>query len=123
MGTFHVTVQVGGMAGDRFEMVEALVDTGASMSVFPAPLLRLVGVRPTQERSFRLADQSGRTFETGSARVRTYGKESFASVAFGEDAMEPILGALTLEDMGLGVDSPGRRLIEVQQRLMTLQAL
>jgi clan AA aspartic protease len=120
MGTFHVAVQVGGIAGDRFEMVEALVDTGASMSIFPTSLLQQLGVTPTETRTFRLADESGRAFQVGPARVRTYGKESFAVVGFGEPGMQPILGALTLEDMGLGVDPSGRRLIDVQERLMTV---
>ncbi|MFQ5880385.1 MAG: aspartyl protease family protein, partial [Dehalococcoidia bacterium] len=46
MGTFRVTIEVGDPQGERFEAVEALVDTGATYSVAPRSLLERLGVRP-----------------------------------------------------------------------------
>jgi hypothetical protein len=43
MSTFRIAIEVGNLAEDRFEVVEALVDTGASHSIFPARLLRGLG--------------------------------------------------------------------------------
>ena len=39
MGTFNITVHAGHPSGGDMELVEAMVDTGASDSVFPASLL------------------------------------------------------------------------------------
>ena len=39
MGMFSVTISVGSMEGDDFRRVDAVVDTGANYSQFPAPLL------------------------------------------------------------------------------------
>ena len=44
MGTFYYPVDVGDAEGTRYERVDALVDTGASYSVMPAPLLRRLRV-------------------------------------------------------------------------------
>jgi clan AA aspartic protease len=120
MGTFHVAVEVGNLAGDRFEMVEALVDTSASDSIFPGSLLRALGIEPTDRARFRLADERRVEFEVGMGRLRLYGKERASTVVFGDEGMEPILGAVALEEFHLGVDPMGRRLIEMDGLLMTL---
>ena len=44
MGTFSVTIQVEDLQGEQFESVEALVDTGASDTVVPRPILERLGV-------------------------------------------------------------------------------
>jgi predicted aspartyl protease len=47
MGTFRVEIEIGDAAGERWETVETLVDTGAMYTTAPAPLLRRLGVAPT----------------------------------------------------------------------------
>lgn len=42
MGTFSVLIEVGNPGGNRFEGLEALVDTGATYTVVPSRLARLV---------------------------------------------------------------------------------
>ncbi len=37
MGIFNVPIEVGDPEGGRFERVEALVDTGATFTIVPAP--------------------------------------------------------------------------------------
>jgi predicted aspartyl protease len=46
MGTLRVRIQVGDAKLERFEPIEALVDTGATYTVLPRSLLRELGVVP-----------------------------------------------------------------------------
>ena len=120
MGTFHITVEVGSLDGSRWEFVEALVDTGASHSIFPARLLRELGIEPTESWPFRFADERQREFGVGQARLRMYGRERVNTVVFGDDSMSPLIGAVTLEDFRLAVDPVAQRLVEVPGLLMSL---
>lgn len=66
MGNFSHRVEVSGMDGQRFEAVEALVDTGSSYTVIPASLLRGLGIAPQERIEFELSD--GRIISEISAR-------------------------------------------------------
>jgi len=46
MGTFRVSVEIGDPAGERFEPVEALVDTGAGYTVVPRSILESLRCQP-----------------------------------------------------------------------------
>ncbi len=118
MGTFRVRVEVGDPEGKRFQAVEALVDTGATNTTLPASLLESLGVTPYTTTLFELAD--GRELELGVGRtwVRVDGQQEFTQVVFASEETEPILGAVTLEEMGLAVDPVKRRLQPVRKYLM-----
>jgi len=120
MGTFRVEIEVGDPEGTRFESVEALVDTGATNTTLPASILEDLGVTPYTTTVFQLAD--GRELELGVGRtwVRVDGRQEFTQVVFAGERTEPILGAVTLEEMGLAVDPVGRRLQPVRKYLMRL---
>src|SRR5437660_12145450 len=49
MGHFRVAVQVGHPTGERFEAIEALVDTGATYTWVPRDVLERLGVVPEEE--------------------------------------------------------------------------
>ena len=118
MGTFRVQVEVGDPEGKRFQAVEALVDTGATNTTLPSSLLAELGVTPYTTTVFELAD--GRELELGVGRtwVRVDGQQEFTQVVFAGEETEPILGAVTLEEMGLAVDPVKRRLQPVRKYLM-----
>ena len=118
MGIFSVPVEVGDPEGSRFERVEALVDTGATFTIVPAHVLHRLGVEPRRSGSFELADGSFRNYSIGETRVQVYGEEINSPVVFGDEEMEPILGAVTLETLGRAVDPARRRLIRVPWRLL-----
>ncbi len=111
MSAFRVSIEISDQKGERFEPVEALVDTGATYTWVPASLLRRVGVQPQEERPFVLAD--GREVRYGMAWtwVRLDGKTLPTLVVFGDEGTEPLLGVVTLEEFGLGVDAVNERLI------------
>jgi predicted aspartyl protease len=92
------------------EEVEFLVDSGAIYSVVPARVLRRLGVRPLKTEEFRLADGSMIRRKRGGAVFRLGDRVGVADVIFGEPGDSTLLGALTLEALGLALDPLRRRL-------------
>lgn len=117
MGTFSYTIEVGDPQGQRFETIDALVDTGASYTTLPRSLLHRLGVRPFTRRQFRVADERMVEYEIGQTWIRLNGEAMTRLVVFSEGD-QAILGADTLEGFGLAVDPIGRRLIPVPGLLM-----
>lgn len=104
MGTFTVSIEVGDPEQRRFASFEALVDTGSTNSALPAPALRELGVVPYRKASFELADGRVVEAEMGRAWVRVNGDQELTQVVFAAEGTQPILGSITLEELGLGVD-------------------
>ena len=119
MGTFRVRIEVGGPQRERFELVEALVDTGATFTVLPRSLLQELGVAAHARAPFVLADGREIELELGRAWIRIGGRQEFSLVAFGD---ETLLGAVTLEEFRLAPDPVSRRLVEVPALLMRAAA-
>ena len=117
MGVFSVPIEIGNFDGGRFETIDALVDTGAIYTMLPRSLLMGLGINPQRSRTFGLADGSTRHFDMADARVRIDGEETVTIVVFGEEAATPLLGAYTLEGLGLSVDPIGQRLVELTGHL------
>ena len=115
-----MTVEVGDVPGQRFEAVEALVDTGATYTLMPQSLLRRLGVVPHTRASFLLADGSQMERDIGRTWVQLDGRREFTLVIFGDDAAQPLLGAVTLEEFRLAPDPVSKRLIPVPGLLMTI---
>jgi predicted aspartyl protease len=103
MGTFSVDIQVGDPRGQRFERFEALVDPGASYTTLAASRLHDLGVIPMRRQRFVLANGEIVVKDVGETRVRIDGREGTTVVVFGDEGAGPLLGAVTLEQMGLGV--------------------
>ena len=120
MSTFHVTMEIGDPQAQRWQAVEALVDTGASYTWVPASILHGLGVEPSFRFPFELAD--GRRIERDMAetKVRLDGRERTRIVVFGDEGTQPLLGADTLEGFGLAADPINHRLIPVPGLLMSI---
>lgn len=113
MGSFRVAVEVANVSGGRFERMEALVDTGATYTWAPRDLLDRLGAHPEEEWPFVLADGREVTYSIGPLRLRYTGRTRATVVVFGEPQSEPLLGVVTLEELGLAADPVNRRLIPV----------
>jgi len=113
MGTFRVTLYLAGATGERFQSMEALVDTGASYTWIPRDVLEVLGVRPDEERVFVMADGREVRYPMAWVRVRLDERTQPTLVVCGDSGTEPLLGAFTLEGFGLGVDPVNRRLIPI----------
>ena len=114
MGTFSVTIEVGGALGENFEEVEALVDTGATTTVVPGSALRRLGIVPSRRETFEYAGGERVELDMAEAKARVEGRETTTWVTFGEEGTAAALGSYTLEGVFLGVDPYGQRLIPVQ---------
>ena len=111
MGTFRWPMRIAGIDGRQTRDLEAIVDTGAIYTALPAHLLHGLGVTPTGERRFLVADGRRVQMEYGEARVTIDGEDVTTLVVFGRDGTPPLLGAYTLEGLGLAVDPVEQRLV------------
>ncbi len=123
MGTFGVIIEIGDPTGSRYREVSALVDTGASYTQMPASLLNELGVPPLERRPFCRADGAEVERDIGQARVRIHDRTEMTIVVFDDQNAEPVLGAVTLEELGLAVDPLNQRLIPVPGLLMAAPGL
>jgi len=118
VGTFTVPIQVADDTGSRFETFDAWVDTGASYSWIPRPALEALGHTPEDDREFELADGRRITYGVKEVVVRVDGRSTTTWVVFGEPGTDPLLGAVTLQEAGLGVDALNERLMRVPGKLL-----
>ena len=123
MGTFSVAIEIGDPRGERWERVEALVDTGASYTWAPRSVLERLGVQPEFRFEFETAD--GRIIERDAAQTwaRFDGRQRITIVVFGDSGSKPMLGAYTLEGFSLAPDPVNRRLIPVRAFAMHARRL
>ncbi len=113
MGVFSVPIEVGDPEGERFERVEAVVDTGASYTQLPASMLRRLGVKADEKRTFVMADGRREQSDIGQTWARLNGIPRMIMVVFAEEGTQPLIGAVTLEEFGLGIDPVAQRLVPV----------
>ena len=111
VGTFNWPLRISSMDGQRTQDIEATVDTGAAYTTLPTTLLRDLGVAPIGKRRLLLADGRRIEMDIGRAWVTIDGESEVTVVVFGGDNAPPLLGAYTLEGLGLAVDPLGQRLI------------
>ena len=118
MSTFRYPIEIGDSNRERFERLEAWVDTGASYSRVPQQVLERLGFSPESFRRFRTAD--GRIVERGVCQVPLrLGQETLMVLCvFGDDQSEPLLGATALEEFALGVDPIHHTLVPVVSNLL-----
>jgi aspartyl protease family protein len=111
MGITTLTIEVGNPADPGItEEIEFLIDSGAIYSVVPEPILDRLGIKPIAEQTFPLADGSKIVRKKGVALFR-YGQQvGGADVIFGEAGDQQLLGAFTLEALGLALDPLRREL-------------
>ena len=104
MGFVHVNVGLSNPSEpDRAEEVNVLVDTGATLSVFPAGLLDRLGIQRTGQR--RLRGFGGVITRATGAVILTYGGEvAGVTVVFGEDSDPTVMGVTALESLGFNVN-------------------
>ena len=122
MGEFYWRVGVWSADGERMETVDALVDTGASYSLFPRSMLERLGIVPIGQRGFEQADGSVIYRDIGQAMLVINDDESYMRVIFGEDDTEPLLGSNALQEFLLVVDAAAEELVPRTGRLKSLRS-
>jgi clan AA aspartic protease len=101
----------------RKAAVRFLIDSGAVYSLVPSPTLKRLGIRPHRKVDFTLADGTTITRQVGDAYFEFQGQGGAAPVIFGEKDDKPLLGATTLESIGLVLEPFKRRLIPMRMFL------
>ena len=116
MGTFYANVMIGNVSGGDMFPVSALVDTGASDSVFSADLLTSLQIQPIGDpMSYYLADGSVLECPRGEARLSIAlpsGRIAAGTcpVAFWPDESGQCIGATTWQVLALVVDPANEEL-------------
>jgi clan AA aspartic protease len=111
MGLTVLDIEVANPANPEVrERLEFLIDSGAIYSVVPTRVLQKLGIQPISEQEFRLPDGSKIVRKKGVALFRYGDRIGGADVVFGEENDSLLLGAFTLEALGLSLDPLKREL-------------
>ena len=120
MGVTYVPVTLGSTRGRRARL-RMLVDSGAVYSLLPQKAWQRLGLQPKRKETFQLADGSTVERRISECLFRCGGAEAHSPVILGEPGdNEPLLGAVTLETLGLMLDPFSRRLLPMRLLLMAL---
>jgi len=118
MGAFRYPIVLYSSDGARSRRVEALVDTGATYTWVPRPILQGLGHKPSFRQRLRLADGSVIERDGTEVPLEIDGARLTTVVIFGDPDSEALLGAMTLEQFSLAPDPVARRLVPVEALLM-----
>lgn len=120
MGLTVLEIEVGNPAKPQVTCkVEFLIDSGAVYSVVPSQILADLGIEPLIEEDFRLANGATIVRKKGIALFKYGERIGGADVIFGEEGDSVLLGAFTLEALGLSLD-PLRRELKPLPLVLTL---
>ena len=101
---------------ERRTTLAFLVDSGAVYTVMPADELEKLGIAPSGDRTFFLANGEPVKRRIGEARITFQGQSATCVVLFGEEGDHALLGVTTLENLGLIFDP-------MRQKIVTLPML
>jgi clan AA aspartic protease len=111
MGLTHIRVRLANPARPRRTVsVRFLVDSGALYSVVPRAVLQRLAIQPHSSRTFMLADGTEITRRMGDATFQIDDQRGASPVIFGEQGDSALLGAVSLESLGLILD-PMKRVL------------
>ena len=124
MGLTVLEIEVGNPANPSVtEPVEFLIDSGAIYSVVPTDILNRLNIQPLIEQPFRLANGTTIRRKKGIALFKHGERIGGADVIFGEEGDSVLLGAFTLEALGLALDPLRRELHPLPMILALSQGL
>lgn len=114
MGFVHVNIGLSNPSEPgSAEEINVLVDTGATLSVFPASLLDRLGIQRTGQR--RLRGFGGViTRATGTVNLAYGGEVAGVTAVFGEDGDPTVMGVTALESLGFNVNPVAGELDRVE---------
>jgi len=101
-----------------FEDVDFFIDSGAIYSLVNSKTLEKLGIDHYKEMDFVMVDGTKVNRKVGDAYFEYNGEEGMAPVIFGEEGDEPLLGATTLESLGLVLNPFKRELFPMRMLLM-----
>ena len=121
MGTFREPIEIAHPQRPKQRLfLEAIVDTGATYSWVPEEFLKRLGIKPLETRPLKIASGKVIQRKLGLALVTIRKKTMPTPILFGDKGSEPLLGAITLEELGLAVDPIHRTLTPATAYLLSL---
>jgi predicted aspartyl protease len=123
MGSFNVRFDIGNPTGDNWTTLDGLVDPGSTYTWVPRDRLERLSIRPQFTREFETADGRVIARDLAVAMARLAGQTLPTLVVFADEGDSVLLGVVTLEEFGLGVDTVNRRLVPVRGLAMRRHAL
>lgn len=111
MGITTVTLKIKNpVEPEKSFEAEFLVDTGAQYTVVPFNVWKELDLKPQRKQKFSLADGTIVERQVGSAFVEFKGTEIATPIVLGDKNDSLILGAVTLESLGLSINPFTREL-------------
>jgi predicted aspartyl protease len=109
MGITYVPGTLVGPTGET-DRLDFLVDSGATYTVVPESSWRKLGLRAIRTQRFRFADGSPMERNIGRCEIQLELGDAVTPVILGLPGDEALLGAVTLEELGLVLDPFSRTL-------------
>jgi len=116
MGITYVKGVITG-AKKRKATIEFLVDSGAIYTLVPQKKWKAIGLKPKRKITFTLADGTHVDRHVSECHIRLPQGEGHTPVILGEPGDEPLLGAVTLEILGL-ILNPFTRKLEPMRMML-----
>ena len=114
MGTFSHDITLFAPSNSHSETLTALVDTGATFTSVPAPILESLGVSPQRAVRLRLANGEVSEQQMGEVLVELDGVRATILCVFGPPDAPPLIGAHTLEAFLMAVDPVAQQLVPTE---------
>lgn len=109
MGVTYIDGRVSNGSGKR-RAVKFLVDSGAAYSLLPPPVWREIGLKPVRTQAFRLADGTEVERQVSECYIELPQGKGHTPVILGIRGDQALLGAVTLEELGLVLNPFSRTL-------------
>ena len=122
MSLTHIRGKVARSGARQPIAVRFLVDTGAVFTVLPEALWRRLRLTSERTAEFTLADGTTITRGVSECRFTVAGRTATSPVVLGGPSDAALLGAVTLETLGLMVNPLSRELLPMRLMLSRAQA-
>jgi predicted aspartyl protease len=124
MGAFSVSFEVADFDEQpQWLTLEGLVDSGSTYTWVPRDKLESINLNPRMQRMFKTADGRSLVRDMAVVMLRLEGQTLPSLVVFADPDDAVLLGVVTLEEFGLGVDPVNRTLVPVPGLAMGWRAL
>jgi clan AA aspartic protease len=97
--------------------VKFLIDSGAQYSLVPEKDWKAIGLKPKRTMTFSLADGTEVEREISECHISLPQGDGHTPVILGRPGDEALLGAVTLEELGLVLDPFNRTLRPIRAKL------
>ncbi|MDX6385739.1 MAG: hypothetical protein QOK48_3312 [Blastocatellia bacterium] len=116
MGITYIEGTVSGPSGKRATL-EFLVDSGAKYTLLPLKSWKAIGLKPVRRLTFVLADGTKVQRDVSECYIDLVQGKTHTPVVLGRSGDEALLGAVTLEELGL-VLNPFQRSLQPAKMML-----